>query len=197
MLRVQHHVDIHEPRGIGAGFLALQHVEKIGGVPKARVGRHRLAAVADVLVRRDDHRHLGREPDALAQRRVRGFVSGLRIECREGGDAGAKDVHGVGILDRSDELVERRGQLARRHQLLSEISELQPGGQLALEEQVHGLLKVRALRKVVDGVAAVAQLARAPVDIAHARAVEVHAFQATIDLDSFRCFTHGSPLVSC
>jgi len=91
----------------------------------------------------------------------------------------------MGILDRSDEFVERLGQFARCLQLSGEFLKLRPGRQRTLEEQVHGFLEGRALGKIVDGITAIAQLALASVDIAHLRTVEVHAFQATIDLDLF------------
>jgi hypothetical protein len=80
VLGVQDHVGIHQPRRVRAGALAEKHVEEVGGVPERIIGRDGRAAVADLLVRGDDHRHLGGQPHGLAQRGGGGVVADLRVE---------------------------------------------------------------------------------------------------------------------
>ena len=143
-------------------------------MPETRIRRHRLAAVADVLVRGDDHRHLRGEPHALAQRGRGRFVRDLRVEGGERRHRRAQHVHRVRALDRADDFIGRFRQRARRFQLGFECLELAARGQLAPENQIAGFLEGRALGEIVDRIAAVEQLACAPVDEADARAVEVH-----------------------
>ncbi len=157
---------------------------------EARVGRHGLAPIADMLVRGDDHRHLGGEPDTFAQRRRGRFIGGLGIKRRECRHRGAQHVHRVGAPDQSDHVVDLRGQRARGLQFRRECVELRARGQFALQQQVAGFLEGRMRGKLMDRIAAVTQLAVASVDIAHARAVEVQAFQAAMYFYFFGGFVH-------
>ena len=70
VLRMQDHVEVHESRGVARWALALQHVKEVRRMAERPVRRDRLAAVANMLVRGDYHRHLRRQPHALAQRAV-------------------------------------------------------------------------------------------------------------------------------
>ena len=54
--------------------------------------------------------------------------------------------------------------------------------QLAMQQQVRRLLEGRLLRQVVDGVAAIAQLARLAVDKSSLRALEIDILEAAMDL---------------
>ncbi len=100
---------------------------------------------------------------------------------------------GCASLHRADDVENAGGQAARGLQLGREGIELGARRQLALEQQVAGFLERRALREVVDRVAAIEKLARAPVDEAHARAVEMHALQAAMDLDLLVALGHAVP----
>ena len=66
VLGVQHHVHIHQCRGVIAGCLAADHVKEVGSMGKIRTGRDGSESVADPVVCGDDHRHLRGEPDRFA-----------------------------------------------------------------------------------------------------------------------------------
>ena len=191
VLGVQDHVDVHQARGIGAWRDAFQHVEKVRSVPQARIRRHRFAAMADVLVGRHDHRHLRGQPDALAQRRFGRVVGDLGIEGGERGNRGAQDIHRVRRFCQPDQLENFVRKPAGGPELFGEGLELAARRQLAAQQQMARFLEGRAFSEVVDGVAAVAQFAGAPVDEAHARAVEVDALQAAADFSLVVFLSHA------
>ena len=165
-------------------------------MPETRFGWHRRAAVADVFVRSDDHRHLRGKPHPLAQSRFRRCVRNFRVEGGERRHRRAQHVHRVRALHRADDVVHRRRQHARRLQLGLEGLELGPLGQFPLEEQVAGLLEGRALGEVVNRIAAVEQLAPSPLDEADARAIEVHPLEPAMDFDLFGVFIRHRVLLS-
>src|SRR5829696_1839518 len=82
VLGMKDQVSVDERRGVGTRLLALQHPEEVGGMPEVRIGRNGFASIADMLVGRDDDRHLGNEPDPFAQRRSRerSSASGSKAE---------------------------------------------------------------------------------------------------------------------
>jgi hypothetical protein len=93
----------------------------------------------------------------------------------------------------ADDVVDDGGELAFGPQIGVEPRERVARRQLAVQQQVARLLERRALRQVVNRISAVQQLARAAVDEAHARAVEIDAFQAAMDVDLLGGFRHASP----
>src|SRR5262249_7924243 len=106
-------------------------------------------------------------------------------------NARAQHVHGMSMLDGADDFVDALGQRARSLEFVRECVELGASRQLALQQQVAGFLERRALGEIVDRVAPVAQLAGATIDVADARAVEIDAFQAALNIDFFGSFAHG------
>jgi len=191
VLGVQDHVHVHEARRFRSRALSLQHVQEVGGMAQSRIRRHRRAAVADVIVRSDDHRHLRREPETLAQRGRGRVVGHLGVEGRERRDRGAQHVHRMGTCERADDVVRGGRQRARGLQLRVERFELGACRQLAVEEQVAGFLERRALGQVVDRIAAIEEFTGAAVDEADARAVEIHALQTAMHFDLLGIFGHG------
>ena len=99
----------------------------------------------------------------------------------------------MSVLGRFDHRDRRSGKLAGCFQLRLEASEFLGGRQVAVEQQVRCLLERRLLRKLVDGVATVAQFAGASVDEADVAAVEVDAAQPTVDLDRVFFVGHAPP----
>src|SRR5262245_15167963 len=97
------------------------------------------------------------------------------------------------LLDAADHVVDRRRQNARSLELPAEPIERRARGQLPVEQQITRFLERGVLRKIVDGVAAVAQLARAAIDVTHARSVEIDAFQTAVHFDLLLRFAHGIP----
>ena len=190
VLGMQNEIAVDQLRGIGARFLAGQHPEQIGGVAERRVGGDRLLAGADARMRGDDHRHLRRQPHGLAQRRLARIVGGLRIESGERGRRRAQHVHRMRRFDGADNVEHRRRQLACRLQFGIEGRELLLVRQFAVEQQPRGFLEARMLGKIVDRIAAIAQLAGLSVDEGAGRAVEVDASEAALNLDRFVSFGH-------
>jgi hypothetical protein len=115
-----------------------------------------------------------------------------KIERAERRDGGAQRIHRVRPLHHLQHVVDRPRQHARGLQLLVERGKRVARRQLALQKQIARFLERRVLGEVVDRVAAVAQLARAPVDEAHARAVEVDVLQPAPDFDLVLRLAHGS-----
>src|SRR5262249_48634162 len=113
-------------------------------------------------------------------------------ECRERRNRGAQHVHRMRRLYRFYYCEYFFRQFSCVLKFQSKSIKLGLLRKLALQQEVAALFKRRVLREVVDRVAAVAQLARAPVDAAHARAVEVDVLQAAPDLDLGRFFRHGT-----
>src|SRR5437764_6155946 len=92
--------------------------------------------------------------------------------------------------EHADDLVGCGGKRPRGFELTIELLELAPGRQLAVQQQMAGLLEDRALGEVVDGVASIQQFTRAAVDKAYARAVEDHTLQAAMDFRLVALFVH-------
>ena len=180
VLRVQHHVGVHQRRGILAGPLALEHVEKVGGVAELPARRHRVASLADVVVRGHDHRHLGGEPDPLAAGGLERVVARLGVEGGERGHGRAQHVHGMRVLHRADDVEDGAGHLARLLERRVEGIELGRGGEIAVKQEIRGLLERRVRRQVVDRVATVPEFAGTAVDERRGRTVEAQVLQAAV-----------------
>ena len=118
--------------------------------PGAR--RHRLLAAAQPVVRGDHHRNLGGQTDPLAAGRVRRVVSRLRVVRGERGHRRAQHVHGVRVLHRADDIVDRLREQARFLERPVEGLELAPGGKLAVQQQIGGLLEGGVGGEIVDRV---------------------------------------------
>ena len=147
------------------------------------IRRHRLPSAADRLVCGDDHRHLRGQAHAFAHRRCRGKIVNLGVESSQRGHGRAQHVHRMRIANGANDVDHSRGQRARSPEAGLESIELCPRRQLAMEQQVARFLERRAGGEIVDRIAAVEKLAGAPVDEAHARAVEIHALQSAMNLD--------------
>ena len=96
---------------------------RVKGVSERWVGRHRRAAVADVLVRCDDHRHLRSEPHAFAHDRLRRVVGHVGIEGSERRHRSTQHIHRMRIFCNFNQFVDLRRQLARSFQVGFKASE--------------------------------------------------------------------------
>ena len=175
-------VGVHQRCGVVAGWLAVQHVQEVGGVAEVGVRFDRVAAVADVVVGCDQRRHLRGDAVAFAQGGLRRVVPDLWVEGGERGDGGAQHVHGVGVADAADDVDHAARHFASAAHLGFEACQLLRGRQFAVDEQVGGLFEGGVLGEVVDRVAAVLECARATIDVGGLRAVEVDAGQASVNL---------------
>ena len=92
------------------------------------------------------------------------------------------------FVDEIQRLVAEAG--LKKRVIVVEGGELPRVRQLAIEQQPRGFLEARMFSEIVDGIAAVAQVARPAVDERARRAIEVDAFQAAVNLDCFGCFGH-------
>ena len=180
VLGVQHHVGVHQRRSVLARRLVLEHVEEIRGVAEPGARRHRSSALADVVVCGHDHRHLRREPDALAAGRLHRVVAGFGIERGERGHRGPQHVHRMRILHRPDDVVNGAGELARLFHRAVEGVELRRGRELAVQQEVGGLFERRVRGEIVDRVAAVPELAGPTIDERGGRSVEAQLLQAAV-----------------
>ena len=142
--------------------------------------RHRVATAADVVVRGHDHRRLGGEPDALAPRGLGRVVARLGVEGGQRGHSRPQHVHGMRVLHRADDVENGARKLARLLQRGIEGVELGRGGELAVEQEIGGLLERRVRREFVDRVATVPELARPAVDEGGGRTVEAQVLQAAV-----------------
>ena len=190
MLGMQDEVAVDELRGVATRLGSRKHPQQVGRMRKPAVGGYRFESLADARMRGDDHGDLRGQADALTQRSLARDVGDLRIERRERGGGGAQHVHRMGGLHHADDVVDRLGQAARRLEVVVEGGELPRVRQLAIEQQPRGFLEARMFSEIVDGIAAVAQVARLAVDERARRAIEVDAFQAAVNLDCFGCFGH-------
>ena len=154
----------------------------------AEVGarRYRVPALANMVVRGHDHRHLRGEPDALAAGRVERVVARLGVVRGKRGHGGPQHVHGVRVLHRADHVVDCAGQRAGLLQRPVEGLELGPRREFAVQQQVGGLFERRVRGEIVNGVAAVAELAGPPIDERGRRAVEAKVLQAAMHLGLVR-----------
>ena len=115
----------------------------------------------------------------VACTRIVGDLWVERGQCR---DCSAQHVHGVRGLHGLDDVEDRRRQLAGGLQLGVDAGQLRLGRQLAVQQQVGGLLEGRVLGQIVDGIAAIAQLAGLAVDESSFRPLEVDILEAAMDL---------------
>ena len=142
--------------------------------------RHRIAPLANVVVRGHDHRHLGGEPDSLAAGRLARVVARLGVERGERGHRGPQHVHGMRVLHRANDVVDRTGNLAGLLQRTVESLELGRGGEVVVQQEVSGLFERRERGEIVDRVAAVPELAGSAVDERGGRAIEAQVLQAAV-----------------
>ena len=177
------------------GFSPLSIQRKLAAWAEILVRGNGRLAVPDALVRGHDHRHLRRQPDALAQRRRPGNVAAFGIEGRQRRDGRAQHVHGVGRLDGGDDVQDRRRQPARGFQLPREALELRDRRQLAVQQEIGRLFEGGVLRQIVDRIAAVAQLAGFAVDESRCGPLEIDVFQAAVDLGCSLGAAHDSRLL--
>ena len=187
MLGMQDQVAVHQLRALRRRLATGDHPQEVRGMRQRHVGQRHGPAIADRLMRRHDHRHLRGEADALVARCLHGIVVGVGLEAGERRDGGAQHVHRVRLLHRLDEREDLPGQPAGRLQLGVEGGKLGCCRQFTIEQQVGRLLEARLLGKVVDRIAAVAQLPGLAVDEGGAGALEIDALQATVDFDLFFC----------
>src|SRR5690606_11876887 len=190
MLGVQHQVRGEQPRRILRGLFALEHPQEVGGVRQLRVGRDRGAAIPDLLMRGDNHRHLGAQSYALAQGRLAAVVRRFRIECCKRRNSGAQNIHRMGILHGGNDVQHSRWELTGRLEVLIELGKLAPSRQLTIEQQVRSLLERRMLSEVMDGIAAVTQLTCLAVDECRGGTLEVDVLQTTVDSGLVLCRVH-------
>jgi len=188
---MQHEIGVHQLCAVAARAFALQHQEEVRCVAELRIRSHGGAAVADVVMGRNDHRHLRGEADALGDHRLARSHGGLGIEGRERRDGGAENRHRMSVLDLCDDVENLRRQGARGLELALEGRELGGFRQLAMQEEVGGLLEGRMRREFVDRVAPIRELARLTVDQARAGALEIDILQAAMDLDRLVLLAHG------
>ena len=144
-------------------------------------------------MRGNDHRHLRRKTDALADHRVARIVGGVGIEGGKRQGRGAHHVHRMRRFDAANDVEDRRGQFTRGFQGAVEFGELRFGRQFAVQQQPRRLLECRMLGEIMDRIAAIAQLADAAVDEGARRAVEIDALQSAVNLDWLVCFGHLWP----
>ena len=182
MLGVEHHVGVHQRRGVRARGLALEHVEKIGGMAEIGARRHRVPVLPEVVMRGDDHRHLRGEADPLPPGGLEGVVPRLRVVRGEGGYRGAEHVHGMRIAYRPDDVVDGGGEAPGLLQRRVEGGELGRGRELAVQQEVGGLLEGRAGREIVDRVSAIPELAGSAIDEGRGGTVEAEVLETAMNL---------------
>ena len=173
-----------------SGDRSTQHVQEVTRVVQVRVGRHGVVAVPDAVVGCHDGGALGREPQPLADRRLRGVVFHLRVEGRQGRHAGAQGVQGMAVLDQPQHLYDivRNVPVGTKGGVqLGELGFLREGG---VEEEVDDLFEGRLLRQVVDVVTPVEELTHLAIDEARLGGVDVNVFESPHDLS----VGHGLPL---
>ena len=168
MLGVKHGIAIDQLGGIGARFLALEHPQQIGGVTQLLARSHRLQPLAQSRVRRDDHRHLRGQTNALADDGIARMsaVSGWKTASAETAVRNTS----IGCADLMVRIVQdRRRQFARSLQLLVELRRAALDWQLAAQQQPRRLFERRMLGKVINGITAVAQFANPSINEQPAR----------------------------
>ena len=143
---------------------------------------HRLLALHDAGVCRDNRWGLRGEADALAERGLRGVVGGVRIKRRMRRNGSAKNVHGVGILGEPDDLQHPVGNGAVGAKFGVKGLEFASIGQLAVKQQVDRLFERCHLGQIVDGVPAVEKLTFDTVYEAGLGLVYVYALQSPFEL---------------
>ncbi len=86
----------------------------------------------------------------------------------------------MGVAKRANEIVHSIGKHARLPEVLVKVIKLLSGRQVALQKQVGGFFKGGMGGEVMDGIAAVAELSRTPVNKGRGRALEIDALQSPI-----------------
>lgn len=138
----------------------------------------------------DNHRHLRGQPYGLAQRCFTRIIGRFQVEGRERRRSGAQYVHRMCILDSTDDVEHRRRQFPRGLEFGVKTRELLLVRQFAIQKQPCSFLKARMFSKVVDRIAAIAQLAGLAINEGTGRAIKVDTFEAALNLDRLGCFSH-------
>ena len=150
MVCQQHEVLVEKVDALLGRLLGVHHPEEIPGVAELGTRLDEVALVAAAVRRGNDRRHDGRERDRLGDGRL--------LQCLGGAlrrDGGAQDVHGVGvILERGDDAARGVLELSRGGHLLAQRVEPRPVRQLAIPQQVRGLLEGDGRREVFDQISA-------------------------------------------
>ena len=154
MLDVQDQADVEDLLDERVGQFAVDHVEEVRRVAEVVQRRDRVSALAHVLEGGEYGRHLGDEANGgLVVRLV--VVGVARVEEAHGGNAGLERGHGMGGLGKElDEVEDRRFDGAMSGELRLERVELLSTRQIALKDEVGGLLEGAVLGEFLDGVAA-------------------------------------------
>jgi hypothetical protein len=182
---VQDHVHVHGPSVVRVRLGALQHPEDVSGMPQVGGGWNGIFPMGHAVVGGDDCGELSRETAGLIKVCLRRSVVRLRVKASHGGYSGAQDIHGVAVFDGSQDIDHLLGDGAALGQTGRELIQLAAVGELAVPEEIGGLLESGLVGQVVDVVAAVEQLASLAIDVAGLRSIEVDAAEATSDLFFF------------
>ncbi len=169
---VEDEEDVERPGQRRVGVVARlgdlpHHRQEVGGEVEAVVGVDERHAGREAVGARGQRRHLGHEPDGLAQHVVAVEVLRLRVEGREGRHGRDEHAHGVGVVVEAlheplphvlvDERVVR--------DVIAPLLELGGVGELAEDEEVGHLEVARVLGELLDRITAVAQDAGLAVEL--------------------------------
>ena len=151
----------------GSGRLAVDQVKEMGRfVEVGADGRQRLALTRAMEIG-DDDADLGRQRNGAGQKLLRGLRADRRVVVEaEHRNAGAQDVHRVGILGRVlEEIDDRRRQGAGGAQIGLELRQLRLVRQRFVPEEINDLLVADVPGEFVDVVPGVDENALLPHDI--------------------------------
>ena len=158
---------VHRLLGIGRRHRSVQHVHEVAGMAEITARGHRFQAGGVPADRRNNRRHLGRQPDRLLEVGGRRFVFGERIVSGGHRHGGAERGHRRRVPRQRAQEVQHLGlDLAMVDELPVEVGELRAVGEFTLKQQVRRFFERRSRRQFVDVVAAVDELAEIPVDVA-------------------------------
>ena len=117
---------------------------------KRRIGRDWLSAMTKCLVQGNEHRHLRRQPHALAPCRIDPVVLAVLIEAGQSRDRSSENGHGMSILDLCDQLDDGSRDLPGANEFVTKPVELFALRQSAMDQKIGRLLESRMLRQIVN-----------------------------------------------
>ena len=149
-----------------------QHVQEVAREAQLIVRIHVRPADAVAIGIRGNRRHLGDEAvHLLAARRLLEDLLGVGIEGRERADGAQEDAHRVRVvLEAFHQLLDVLVQQPVRLDVLGPLVELLARRQLAEEQQIRHLEVVRALRQLLDRIAAILEDPLVAVDVGNSAA---------------------------
>ena len=108
VLGMEDEVNVHQGDGLIVRRFVEEHVEEVAGVVEVGVGRDRLQAVADPMVRGDNGGSLGGEAQRFADVGFFGIVLRFFVKSGQADHRSLEDIHGMRRLhgvDDGDDLV--------------------------------------------------------------------------------------------